>query len=700
MIRPYLTLAFLALITVFFSATSHAQPQASINVDAHQTLGPVNRKIFGQCIKGADNHGIFSAKTPDEKVLRYGNGVWNPTLKQPQPQIINQLKKMRPGSMRYPGGLAVHGYNWKEFIGPVEKRGLKKFGLEEYLSICRELDSEPQIVVSEYVGQPADAADLVEYLNMPVSENTPWAKIRLQSGHTKPHNVKYFEIGNESWVDHRKLVRKELRQPYEAGQRARAIILAMKAVDPTILTGVPVKEGEHDQWTQEYLRGVGDAADFLIFHVYTVRLGGNAPMPTEVDQLATQAAVASNPQAIKAMHDIQNICKRVLGKTLPLAITEYNASYVQKGKPKVKYRLTLAAGLFCADNIRYMLQPQSNVFTANYWMLLNNYWAPLWSDLKTGQIQTKYAPIHFFELWGEQFGDELLDTKVQSPTQSFAGFNRAKPAMGQSHQPAKALASLNLLQPQHKRALKNEKGFIEIDGSDSHINVKLENFTGQAYPEFIVTPNKDIPQAYRAGRAGLMYRATFQARWTAEKNSAPITLGLGMMDLRGWSKSGSAVGLDLLQNATQWTSYNLDYMPRPDTPGLVVLLRLIGGSDPASGKLEIRNIKVEPWQDEAFPEYPLITSTSSLSQDGKTLYVMIINKSADQAISTAINLKNFTAKQVQQYEVNGKAMNAMNQSSDDFVGPTHNGTVLKMQSPSSITHAFPAHSMTCLRFEQ
>lgn len=700
MTRPFLTLAFFALSTGFFCAVSHAQSQASITVDAHQTLGPVNRKIFGQCIKGADNHGIFSAKTPDQKVLRYGNGVWNPILKQAQPPIIKLLQKMRPGSMRYPGGLAVHGYNWKEFIGPVEKRGLKKFGLEEYLKICRELNSEPQIVVSEYVGEPSDAADLVEYLNMPASPNTPWAKIRSQAGQTKPHNVKYFEIGNESWVDHRKLVRKELRQPYEAGLRARAIILAMKAIDPTIKTGVPVREEEHKQWSEDYLRGVGDAADFLIFHVYTVRLGGNAPMPTKVDQLATQAAVASNQQAIQMMHDVQNISKRVLGKVLPLAITEYNASYVQKGKPEVKYRLTLAAGLFCADNIRYMLQPKSNVITANYWMLLNNYWAPVWSDFKTGQIQNKYAPVHFFELWGEQFGDALLKTQVQSPTQSFAGFNRAKPAIGQSHQPAKPLATINLIKPQNKRALANGKTFHEMDGSDSHINLKLDHFTGQAYPEFIIIPNKQIPKTYQPSRPGLMYRATFDAKWTPQENSAPITLGLGMMDLRGWTKSGSAVGIDLLQNASQWTRMHLDYMPRPDTPGIVVLLRLIGGSDPTSGKLQIRNLKIEPWQDETFPEYPLITSTSSLSKDGKTLYVMVINKSADKDLSTHITLENFKASKVCQYVVNGKAMNATNKNNDDWVGRTHDGTVLKMPSSNSITHAFPAHSMTCLRFEK
>ncbi|MFG0248255.1 MAG: alpha-L-arabinofuranosidase [Phycisphaeraceae bacterium JB051] len=702
MIR-HLFFSFLFCLCVVCQA-SHAQkttqPTSQITVDASQTLGPVNRRIFGQCIKGADNYGIFSAKSPDLNVLKYGNGVWDPATRQPQPQILEQFKRMRPGTLRYPGGLAVHGYDWKKFVGPVEERGDMQFGLEAYLTICRQVDAQPQIVVSEYTGTPADAADLVAYLNLPVESDNPWAKLRAAMGHAKPHGVKVFEIGNESWVDWRKNVVSQLRQPYEAGLHAREIILAMKAVDPTIQTGVPVKEGTHDAWTRQYLRGVGDAADFLIFHVYTVRLGGNAPMPPEVDQLATQAAVASNQQAMAMIQDVKQISRDVLGKVLPIAITEYNASYVQRGKPKVKYRLSLAAGLFCADNIANMLKPDSGVFLANYWMLLNNYWAPLWSDLRTGEIRDKYAPVHFFELWGEQFGDVLVRNKVDCPTQSFAGFNRAKPAMGDRHQPPRQLAPINLLELGQQRALPTDKGFEQLASDATGIKIKLNQFTGQQYPEFMVVPHVQMPRDYQPGRPGLMYRATFEARWTLESDSPPITLGLGMMDLRGWTKSGSAVGLDVLQNATQFTTFTLDYMPRPDTTGLVVLLRLLGGQAAVSGTLEIRNLTVEPWQNETFPEYPLLTSTSSLSADGKTLYVMVINKSADRDLTTTVNLKNFVANKASYFEVNGKAMNAMNTSDEDFVGRTHNGTTLPLHKEGKLQHTFPAHSMTCLKLER
>ena len=703
MMYRFLTCILLMVFTV--SAGLQAQVQADviaqITVDATQSLGPVNRKILGHCIKGADNHGIFSAKSPDLKVLRYGNGIWNPDTQQPQATPLQLLKQMRPGVLRYPGGLAVHGYNWKDFVGPLQSRGDKLFGLEEYLTICKQVGALPQIVVSEYTGEASDAADLVEYLNMPVSDSRKWAKLRAQMGHPDPHGVKWFEIGNESWVDYRKLVTSELRSPYDAGRHARQIILAMKAVDPTIKTGVPVKEGTHDAWTRAYLQGVGDAADFLIFHLYTVRLGGNAPMSPEVDQSATQAAVASNDQGMHMIRQTQALSREVLGKTLPIAITEYNASYVQKGQPKVKYRLALSAGLFCADNIRNLLQPDSGVFMANYWMLLNNYWAPLWTDFKSGAIQHKYAPVHFFELWGEQFGDVLLDTKVQSPTQSFAGFNQTKPAIGDRHLPPQRLFDVNLLDnAKQKNITKTDKGIMQIAGDASGISIKLEQFKGHQYPEFLIQPNGQMPKDYRPGRAGLMYRATFEAKWTAAADSSPITLGLGMMDLRGWTKSGSAVGLDLLQDATDWKTFTLDYMPRPDTPGLVVLLRLMGGSAPVTGTFAIRNLIVEPWQNETFPEYPLLTSTASLSDDGKSLYIMVINKSADRDLTTQLNVQHFNATKAKYYEVNGKAMNAMNQTQDDFVGRTHNGTPLPTPLAGKLTHTFPAHSMTCIRLEK
>jgi alpha-L-arabinofuranosidase len=111
--------------------------------------------------------------------------------------------------LRY-GGSMVNAteYRWKKMIGYRDRRPQYKgtwypqstngFGIEEFLQYCEAARITPAFAINIWE-TPEDMADMVEYLNGPVS--TPWGRKRAENGHPKPYGVRYIEIGNEEAID-------------------------------------------------------------------------------------------------------------------------------------------------------------------------------------------------------------------------------------------------------------------------------------------------------------------------------------------------------------------------------------------------------------------------------------------------------------------------------------------------------------------
>ncbi|RYG67461.1 DUF1080 domain-containing protein, partial [bacterium] len=125
--------------------------------------------------------------------------------------IARQMQQQGIKFLRY-GGTMVNapGYRWKKMIGDPDKRppyrghwyphSTNGFGIEEFLRFCEAAGFEAAFAINvEETAQ--DAADLVEYVNGPVS--TPWGRRRAENGHPKPYNVRWIQLGNEEviWGD-------------------------------------------------------------------------------------------------------------------------------------------------------------------------------------------------------------------------------------------------------------------------------------------------------------------------------------------------------------------------------------------------------------------------------------------------------------------------------------------------------------------
>ena len=188
---------------------------------------------------------------PKDTYLKRENGL--------RPDLVQLLKDMKPGFLRFPGGCIVEGrtlaqrYQWKTTIGDLASRKplinrwntefIHKFtpdyyqsfglGFFEYFQLAEDIGAEPLPILNVGMAcqfnsaelapisasakgpnagaagadaatdEPTletfiqDALDLIEFANG--SASSPWGARRVAMGHPAPFNMKLIGIGNEQW---------------------------------------------------------------------------------------------------------------------------------------------------------------------------------------------------------------------------------------------------------------------------------------------------------------------------------------------------------------------------------------------------------------------------------------------------------------------------------------------------------------------
>ena len=218
-----------------------------------------------------------------------------------RPDILQAVKELHPTCLRWPGGGYVAQYDWKWGIGPQENRerwahwmwmdyDQNCFGTDEFIRFCREVNSEPIIVVSVKFERPADEYDQIlqdalhwlRYCNAPATDE--WGARRAANGHPEPYNVKYWEIDNEMW---------EMGiERYE--KCVRDFSTAMRKIDPSIkiIACGGFREDE------DFIKRSGNYFDYLSLHHYEQQ-GGYATGPVRLgqqyDNYARMIADGPNP---------------------------------------------------------------------------------------------------------------------------------------------------------------------------------------------------------------------------------------------------------------------------------------------------------------------------------------------------------------------------------------------------------------------
>jgi len=244
------------------------------------------------------------------------------------------LKQLDAPTYRWPGGNFVSGYNWRDGIGDRDRRpprinpawsGVEPndVGIDEFIDFCREVGTEPMIAANTGFGDDYSAAQEVEYCNG--SADTIGGSWRAEYGHSEPHKVKYWSVGNEMFG------------PWQLGFmqlkhymiKHNRVARAMWNVDPTIeLVGVGAigrlnskyDPGEKRGWSEGMLEQCADQMTYLSEHFYVRK-----KEEVVADHIAQPVG---RIRSIAADHrKLQPSLPNLNGRIVPIAVDEWNYSH-------------------------------------------------------------------------------------------------------------------------------------------------------------------------------------------------------------------------------------------------------------------------------------------------------------------------------------------------------------------------------------
>lgn len=355
--------------------------ETSIVVDASRDLGEIDSGIYGHFIENMARC-IYGGLLKNEKP-GHARGPWS--LRE---GLVETVRKINPPVIRWPGGLYADGYYWREGIGPVQDRPLRRnrywsrygpltrvldpnaFGSDEYMSLVEEVGSEPYVNVNFGTGSAMEAARWVEYMNGP--GDTVEGRRRAENGREKPWGVRTWGIGNEIYglwaLGH--------SRPYEYGKRYLEFRGAMEEVDEG-LTYVAVGADHYlsKGWNREMLSAAGDRVDLLSVHIYLPgmeRMAGVCYSRIRRGSSGVYRAIVASPleierRLLEAEEDINGVMG--LDSGIGVALDEWNLWWnpVQLLVP----RWTLRDALFVCGVFHAMHRLSRFVKMANIAQLVN-----------------------------------------------------------------------------------------------------------------------------------------------------------------------------------------------------------------------------------------------------------------------------------------------------------------------------------------
>lgn len=305
---------------------------------------------------------------------------------------LKLLKELNAPIYRWPGGNFVSGYDWRNGIGPIDKRPALKnpawkgiehndFGIDEFMVFCKEIKTEPLIVVNTGFGDAHSAAEEVRYINI-----------------KKKYNVKWWGIGNEMYgkwqLGHMPL------EQYVA--KHNLFVKAMREVDPSIKC---VAVGEAGPWSEGMLKNCAENMDLISEHFYCFE-----EKPSLIEHVQ-QVPQAVNKKAA-AHREYRKNLESLKGKDIRIAMDEWNYWYGEHifGELGTRYYFKDALGI--AAGLHEMFRNSDIIEMANYAQTVNVIGA-IKTSKTTAEIETTGLVL---KLYRKQFG--VIPVEISGNTNS------------------------------------------------------------------------------------------------------------------------------------------------------------------------------------------------------------------------------------------------------------------------------------------
>ena len=339
--------------------------------------------------------------------------------------VLAAMKKIRTPIIRWPGGCFVSSYNWKKGVGPVRTPVFDKawrvedpntFGTDEFIKLCRKLDCEPYICTNAGTGTAEEMSDWLEYCNL--DHEGEYARMRIANGYEKPHNVKYWSVGNENWGAH------EIgaKDTAEWGRFVRESAKMMQHVDPsTSLTAAALVDLD---WNVNLLRNAAQRLEWISIHAYWDGVWNTNALAPYARCMSYTAETETDINKVRGL-----LTAMGLEKKIRIAFDEWNlrgwyhpnVHTTHQGRTPDEYitprddndinaSYTMADAVFSACFLNTLLRNADIVGMANFAPVVNTRGA-IFTHPDGIVLRTTY---HVFDMFVNIMGDTVVDGWAQN----------------------------------------------------------------------------------------------------------------------------------------------------------------------------------------------------------------------------------------------------------------------------------------------
>jgi alpha-N-arabinofuranosidase len=201
----------LAGAAVSLAPRSARAADAHIEVLLDEPIGPVTADLYGHFVEhlgGVVYDGIW-----------VGEGAAIPNTGGIRQALVDHMRRLPRGAIRWPGGCFADSYDWRDGVGPRGSRPRRtnfwandmaalpdgpgkfdpnEFGTNDFIRFCRLVGSDPYLAANLRSLPARDFYQWVEYCNSPAGSTT-LADLRAASGDREPFRVRFWGVGNETW---------------------------------------------------------------------------------------------------------------------------------------------------------------------------------------------------------------------------------------------------------------------------------------------------------------------------------------------------------------------------------------------------------------------------------------------------------------------------------------------------------------------
>jgi alpha-N-arabinofuranosidase len=176
-------------------------PDSRIEILLDEPLGTISPNIYGhftEHLGGVIYDGIWVGR--DSRV---------PNIDGIRKDLVDHMRKIKAPVVRYPGGCFADSYDWRDGVGPADKRPRRanfwgdksetnQFGTNEFVHFSKLIGSQPYLAANVRSLPATEFYRWVEYCNAPANATT-LSEMRAAAGYADPFHVRYWGVGNESW---------------------------------------------------------------------------------------------------------------------------------------------------------------------------------------------------------------------------------------------------------------------------------------------------------------------------------------------------------------------------------------------------------------------------------------------------------------------------------------------------------------------